>query len=49
LSKADGQFKKTMSNELLKKILPDFKFKSLKQGINLTISHLKQNLDQARL
>lgn len=31
-SKSDGQFKKTASNDKLRKYLPDFKFTPMKQG-----------------
>lgn len=32
-SKSDGQFKKTASNDKLRRYLPDFKFTPFKQGI----------------
>ena len=34
-SKSDGQFKKTASNEKLRKYRPDFKFTPFDDGINL--------------
>lgn len=36
-SKSDGQFKKTASNEKLKKLRPDFKFTDPSIGKNLLI------------
>ena len=35
-SKPDGQYKKTSSNERLKKLFPDFKFTKLEDGIKET-------------
>lgn len=38
-TKADGQYKKTMGNDRLKKLLPGFTFTSLTEGLTATIDH----------
>ncbi|XP_025201265.1 GDP-L-fucose synthase isoform X2 [Melanaphis sacchari] len=48
-SAADGQIKKTASNEKLRKLLPDFKFTSLETAIADTVEWFKKNNKQARL
>ena len=47
-SKADGQFKKTASNKKLRSFLPDYKFKTIKEGIAETVQWFKANFDSAR-
>eukprot|EP00924_Labyrinthula_sp_SR-Ha-C_P011455 snap_masked-scaffold_46-processed-gene-1.57-mRNA-1 protein AED:0.04 eAED:0.04 QI:0/-1/0/1/-1/1/1/0/319 len=47
-TKADGQYKKTASNEKLRKYLPDFKFTNLKDGIQETCKWFGENYDTAR-
>jgi len=48
-SAADGQIKKTASNEKLRKLLPNFKFTSLETAIADTVEWFKKNNRQARL
>ena len=38
-SKPDGQFRKTMSNATLRRLLPGFKFTPLDEGIRATVSN----------
>lgn len=45
-TKADGQFKKTMGNALLKSYLPNFKFTSLRDGLKATIEDFQLNSEQ---
>jgi GDP-L-fucose synthase len=45
-TKADGQFKKTMGNKLLKSYLPNFKFTSLRDGLKVTIEDFAANTEQ---
>ena len=41
-SKADGQFRKTMSDQGLRALIgDDFKFTSLKDGLKITVDHYK--------
>lgn len=40
-SKADGQFKKTMGNKIMKSYLKNFKFTSLSEGLNEAIQDFK--------
>lgn len=40
-TKADGQFRKTMSNDLLMSQVPSFAFTDLKEGIKLTVEHYR--------
>jgi GDP-L-fucose synthase len=47
-TKPEGQFRKPSSNEKLKKYLPDFKFKSIEEGIIETVNWFVQNYDKAR-
>jgi len=49
ISAADGQIKKTASNEKLRKLLPKFTFTSLETAINDTVEWFKKNNKQARL
>jgi len=42
-SKSDGQYKKTASNQKLRKFLPDFQFTPLDQGIKQTVQWFKDN------
>jgi len=48
-SAADGQIKKTASNEKLRKLLPNFKFTNLETAIADTVEWFKNNNKQARL
>lgn len=48
-SAADGQIKKTASNDKLRKLLPDFKFTPLETAIADTVEWFKKNNKQARL
>ncbi|XP_068246344.1 GDP-L-fucose synthase-like [Palaemon carinicauda] len=48
-SKTDGQLKKTASNAKLRKLLPDFKFTPLRQGIKETVDWLEANYENARV
>nr|XP_053651730.1 GDP-L-fucose synthase-like [Cherax quadricarinatus] len=47
-SKSDGQFKKTASNDKLKKYLPDFEFTPIRQGIKETVDWFIKNYETAR-
>jgi GDP-L-fucose synthase len=47
-SKSDGQYKKTADNSKLKKLLPNFEFTSIQNGIENTIDWFKQNYDICR-
>ncbi|WAR08742.1 FCL-like protein [Mya arenaria] len=47
-SKSDGQFKKTASNNKLRKYLPDFKFTPFDQAIKETVDWFVQNYETAR-
>jgi nucleoside-diphosphate-sugar epimerase len=40
-SVADGQYRKTMSNAILRSHLPNFKFTSLEEGIGMTVRAFK--------
>lgn len=46
---ADGQIKKTASNDKLRKYLPDFKFTNLETAITDTVQWFQKNNKQARL
>lgn len=46
--KADGQFKKTASNEKLRKYLPDFKFTPIETAIEETVRWFNDNFESAR-
>jgi GDP-L-fucose synthase len=46
--KADGQFKKTASNEKLRKYLPDFKFTPTEKAVKDTVQWFRENYDKAR-
>lgn len=48
-SAADGQIKKTASNDKLRKFLPDFKFTNLETAITETVEWFRKNNKQARL
>ncbi|CAI6343648.1 unnamed protein product [Macrosiphum euphorbiae] len=48
-SAADGQIKKTASNDKLRKLLPNFKFTNLETAIADTVDWFKKNNKQARL
>lgn len=48
-SAADGQIKKTASNDKLRKLLPNFKFTNLEVAIADTVEWFKKNNKQARL
>mmetsp|Transcript_67357 Transcript_67357/g.161498 ORF Transcript_67357/g.161498 Transcript_67357/m.161498 type:complete len:318 (+) Transcript_67357:94-1047(+) len=47
-SKSDGQFKKTASNSKLRKLLPDYEFKPIKEGIKEAVDWFVQNYKTAR-
>ncbi|KAM9365802.1 GDP-L-fucose synthase-like isoform 1-T4 [Pholidichthys leucotaenia] len=47
-SKADGQFKKTASNAMLRHYLPDFKFTPFRQALKETCEWFVTNYDTAR-
>jgi len=47
-SKADGQFKKTASNAKLRTYLPEYAFKSMKEGLADTCAWFKANYEIAR-
>ncbi|PIC38078.1 hypothetical protein B9Z55_010209 [Caenorhabditis nigoni] len=47
-SKADGQFKKTASNEKLLKLFPDFKFTPFEQAIQESVQWFVENYETAR-
>ena len=47
-SKADGQYKKTASNDKLKGLRPDFKFKPMKEGLQLACDWFNANYDTCR-
>ena len=46
--KADGQFKKTASNQKLRTYLPDFKFTPIEEAIEDTVKWFNENYDIAR-
>lgn len=48
-SAADGQIKKTASNDKLRTFLPNFKFTNLEVAIADTVDWFKKNNKQARL
>ncbi|GAA5846717.1 hypothetical protein JCM3766R1_002891 [Sporobolomyces carnicolor] len=47
-SKADGQYKKTASNDKLMKYLPDFAFTPFEQALQESVDWFVQNYDSAR-
>lgn len=47
-TKADGQFKKTASNQKLRKYLPDFQFTPFSQAIQESVDWYKSNHSIAR-
>jgi len=47
-SKSDGQFKRTVSNQKLMKLMPDFKFTPIKDGIMQTVKWFSENYENAR-
>ncbi len=47
-TKADGQFKKTASNAKLRALRPDFRFRSIEDGIRDTVRWFQDNYDTAR-
>lgn len=48
VSKSDGQYKKTASNQKLMSLLPDFQWTSIAEGIHKTVEWFKQNRDVIR-
>jgi len=48
-SKADGQYKKTMGNDTLVKLLKNFKFTTLEDGLQETIQDFIRNNQRYRL
>ncbi|CAE8744004.1 unnamed protein product [Polarella glacialis] len=47
-TKADGQFKKTASNKKLRTYRPDYKFKTIDEGIKESVDWLVANYETAR-
>lgn len=47
-TKADGQYKKTASNDKLKKYLPDFEFTSFSKAIKESVDWYTENCNIAR-
>jgi len=47
-TKSDGQYKKTASNDKLRKLLPDFKFTSMEEGIAEACKWFSENYETAR-
>lgn len=47
-TKSDGQYKKTATNKKLRKLLPDYKFTYLKNGIYETCKWFKENYNISR-
>ena len=47
-SKSDGCLKKTVDGSYFKKIYPEFKYRSLEDGIKETVSWFKENYDNCR-
>lgn len=47
-TKADGQYKKTASNNKLRCYLPDFQFTPLKEAIDKSVEWFIQNYEVAR-
>ena len=47
-TKSDGQYKKTASNAKLRKLLPDFEFTSMKDGIKAACEWFSANYETAR-
>lgn len=45
---SDGQYKKTADNGKFKKILPDFQFMDIEQGVEDTVEYFKTNYDNCR-
>jgi len=45
---SDGQYKKTASNELLRKLLPDFVFTGIENGIQQTVKWFVENQEIVR-
>jgi len=48
VSKSDGQYKKTASNQKLKSFLPYFEWTSIEDGIHKTVEWFKQNREIIR-
>ena len=46
--KADGQYKKTASNQKLRKYLPDFEFTPIEKAIEDTVKWFEENYETAR-
>ena len=47
-NKADGQYKKTASNAKLRKLLPDYRFTSIEEGLAKSCQWFKENYEKAR-
>ena len=45
---SDGQYKKTADNAKFKKLLPDFQFMDIEQGIANTVEYFKENYNTCR-
>jgi GDP-L-fucose synthase len=46
--KADGQYKKTASNDKLKGLRPDFKFTPMREGLQKAVDWFVANYDTCR-
>ena len=47
-SKADGQYRKVASNSKLRKFLPNYKFTSIEDGLQMTCEWFEANYEKAR-
>ena len=47
-TKADGQFKKTVSNKRLRSLRPDFQFTPMQEAIATSVQWFQDNYDKAR-
>jgi len=47
-TKADGQFKKTASNQKLRQLRPDYQFTTIDEGVQKTVDWFVENYDTAR-
>ena len=47
-TKADGQFKKTASNRKLRGLRPDYRFATIKEGVQKAVDWFVENYDAAR-
>lgn len=47
-SRADGQYKKTASNQKLRKYLPEFKFTPFETAVDESVAWFKENFETLR-